>query len=69
MLNYEIDFLRSGRFLIVLGQFSFLATVATLVISARLRKFDRSLEEAALNPVRRRRGCCGRSRYPICARR
>lgn len=49
VLNYEIDFLRPGRFLIVLGQFSFLATVATLVISARLRKFDRSLEEAALN--------------------
>lgn len=48
-LNIEIDILRPGRFLIVLGQFSFIATVATLVISARLRKFDRSLEEAALN--------------------
>lgn len=43
----EIDWLRPGLFLVVLGQFSFIATVATLVISARLRKFDRSLEEAA----------------------
>ena len=43
----EVDWLRPGLFLVVLGQFSFIATVATLVISARLRKFDRSLEEAA----------------------
>jgi spermidine/putrescine transport system permease protein len=43
----EIEWLRPGLFLVVLGQFSFIATVATLVISARLRKFDRSLEEAA----------------------
>lgn len=35
--------------MVVLGQFSFIATIATLVISARLQKFDRSLEEAALN--------------------
>ena len=33
----------------ILGQFSFIATISTLVISARLQKFDRSLEEAALN--------------------
>ena len=33
----------------VLGQFSFIATIATLVITARLRKFDIALEEAALN--------------------
>jgi len=45
--NVEVDWLRPGLFLVVLGQFSFIATVATLVISARLRKFDRSLEEAA----------------------
>lgn len=48
-INWEIDFLRPGRFLVVMGQFSFIATVATLVIAARLRKFDRSLEEAAMN--------------------
>jgi spermidine/putrescine transport system permease protein len=48
-LGIEISALRPGLFLIVLGQFSFIATIATLVIAARLRKFDRSLEEAALN--------------------
>jgi len=48
-LGYDIAALRPGLFLVVLGQFSFIATIATLVISARLRKFDRSLEEAALN--------------------
>ena len=45
----ELEALRPGLVLVVLGQFSFIATIATLVISARLRKFDRSLEEAALN--------------------
>lgn len=43
------DFLRPGLFLVVLGQFSFLATITTLIIAARLRKFDVALEEAALN--------------------
>ena len=33
----------------VLGQFSFIATFVLLVVSARLKKFDPSLEEAALN--------------------
>ena len=45
----ELDFLRPGTFLVVLGQFSFLATITSLVIAARLRKFDVQLEEAALN--------------------
>lgn len=45
----DLDILRPGLALVILGQFSFIATIATLVISARLRKFDRSLEEAALN--------------------
>jgi spermidine/putrescine transport system permease protein len=49
LINVEIAMLRPGRFLVVMGQFSFIATVATLVIAARLRKFDRGLEEAALN--------------------
>ena len=48
-LGLRINALRPGLPLVVLGQFSFIATMATLVISARLRKFDRSLEEAALN--------------------
>lgn len=43
------DALRPGLPLVVLGQFSFIATFATLVISARLEKFDIALEEAALN--------------------
>ncbi len=47
--NMDLEFLRPGKFLIVVGQFSFITTITTLVISARLRKFDMSLEEAALN--------------------
>jgi spermidine/putrescine transport system permease protein len=43
------DFLRPGLPLVVFGQFSYIATIATLTISARLRRFDRTLEEAALN--------------------
>lgn len=43
------DGLRPGIILVILGQFSFITTFATLVISARLQKFDSSLEEAALN--------------------
>ena len=46
-INWE--FLRPGLPLVVLGQFSFITTITTLVISARLQKFDISLEEAALN--------------------
>lgn len=45
----ELDFLRPGLPLVVLGQFSYVATIATLTISARLKRFDRTLEEAALN--------------------
>ncbi|PIE07130.1 MAG: ABC transporter permease [Rhodobacterales bacterium] len=45
----DIQALRPGLFLVILGQFSFIATIATLVVSARLQKFDRTLEEAALN--------------------
>ena len=48
-VGLDIDALRPGLMLVVLGQFSFTATIATLVISARLRRFDTSLEEAALN--------------------
>ena len=35
--------------LVVMGQFSFITTIVTMTISARLRKFDRTLEEAAFN--------------------
>jgi spermidine/putrescine transport system permease protein len=49
LLGLELDFLRPGLPLVVLGQFSYIVTIATLLISARLKRFDRTLEEAALN--------------------
>lgn len=42
-------FLRPGFWLVVLGQVSFVATTTTLIVTARLRKFDTSLEEAAMD--------------------
>ena len=47
--GYDIEALRPGLVLVTLGQFAFLTTIATLVISARLRKFDITQEEAAMN--------------------
>ena len=47
--NLEIEFLRPGLVLVILGQFAFITTIATMVIGARLREMDRSLEEAAYN--------------------
>ena len=41
--------LRPGLLLVVLGQFSFICTIATLVISSRLQKFSLELEEAAMD--------------------
>ena len=49
VFGLDLDFLRPGLPLVVLGQFSYIATIATLMISARLKRFDRTLEEAALN--------------------
>lgn len=48
-VGYDWSMLRPGLPLVVLGQFSFLTTITSLVIAARLRKFDMALEEAALN--------------------
>lgn len=48
-MAWDIMALRPGLVLVILGQFSFITTIATLVIAARLQKFDRTLEEAALN--------------------
>lgn len=45
----DIKILMPGFWLTVFGQFSFITTIVTIVISARLRKFDRTLEEAASN--------------------
>lgn len=47
VLGIDVKILRPGFWLIVLGQFSFITTIVTMAISARLRKFDRTLEEAA----------------------
>ena len=49
LLGLDLDFLRPGLPLVVFGQFSYIATITTLMISARLKRFDRTLEEAALN--------------------
>jgi spermidine/putrescine transport system permease protein len=49
LIGIEADFLRPGLPLVILGQFSFVVSIATLTISARLKRFDPSLEEAALN--------------------
>ena len=48
-LGWEIEWLRPGLPLVVLGQFSYIAAISTLTIAARLKRFDRTLEEAALN--------------------
>lgn len=47
--GWEWDFLRPGLPLVVLGQFSYIVAIATLTISARLKRFDATLEEAAWN--------------------
>ena len=45
----ELDFLRPGLALVVLGQFSYIVSIATLTIAARLKRFDATLEDAAYN--------------------
>jgi spermidine/putrescine transport system permease protein len=47
--NVDVSLFRPGFWLVVLGQFSFISTLVALVVSARLKKFDSTLEEAALN--------------------
>jgi spermidine/putrescine transport system permease protein len=45
----DIELFRPSYWLVILGQFSFAATYVMLLVSARLKKYDRSLEEAALS--------------------
>ena len=45
----DLDFLRPGLPLVVAGQFSYIVSIATLTIAARLKRFDPTLEEAAFN--------------------
>jgi len=49
LLGIYVKFLGPGFWLVVLGQSSFISTIVALVVIARLRKFDRTLEEAAYN--------------------
>ena len=49
LFGLELDFLRPGLPLVVLGQFSYIVSIATLTITARLKRFDLTLEEAAYN--------------------
>jgi spermidine/putrescine transport system permease protein len=49
LFGIEADFLRPGLPLVVAGQFSYIVAIATLTISARLKRFDHTLEDAALN--------------------
>ncbi len=48
-LGIEAAFFSPGFWLVVFGQFSFGATYVMLLVSARLKKFDPTLEEAALS--------------------
>ncbi|MDB5847016.1 MAG: transporter permease [Rhodoferax sp.] len=45
----ELDFLRPGLPLVVIGQFSYIVSIASLIITARLKRFDLTLEDAAYN--------------------
>jgi spermidine/putrescine transport system permease protein len=45
----DIELFRPSYWLVILGQFSFGATFVMLLVAARLKKFDRTLEEAALS--------------------
>ncbi len=47
--GWDLEFMRPGLLLVILGQFSFVTTITSLVIAARLKKFDMQMEEAALN--------------------
>ena len=61
----ELAFLRPGLPLVVLGQFSYIVSIATLTIAARLKRFDTALAEAAFNLGASRPRCCGpRSSLP-----
>jgi spermidine/putrescine transport system permease protein len=45
----DLDWLRPGLPLVVAGQFAYIVSIATLTIAARLKRFDRTLEDAAYN--------------------
>lgn len=45
----DVEWLRPSFWLVVIGQFSFASTYVMLLVGAKLKKFDKSLEEAALS--------------------
>jgi len=45
----DLELFRPSYWLVILGQFSFGATYVMLLVSARLKKYDYTLEEAALS--------------------
>lgn len=47
--SLDLEFLRPSFWLVIIGQFAFVSTYVMLLVSARLKKFDRTLEEAALS--------------------
>ncbi len=47
--GWNIKLFDPGIWLVILGQFSFITTIVALLVIARLKKFDRTLEEAAYN--------------------
>jgi spermidine/putrescine transport system permease protein len=49
LFGLELAFLRPGLPLVVAGQFSYIVSIATLTIAARLKRFDTTLEDAAFN--------------------
>ncbi len=49
IFGIDAEIFSPGFWLVVIGQFSFGATYAMLLVSARLKKFDPALEEAALS--------------------
>ena len=49
VFGIDVRLLSPGLFLVVCGQCSFITTFVALVVMARLKRFDRSLEEAAFN--------------------
>ena len=49
LFGLELEFLRPGLPLVILGQFSYIVSIATLTITARLKRFDMTLEDAAYN--------------------
>ena len=49
IFGLDLDFLRPGLPLVVVGQFSYIVAIATITIASRLKRFDKTLEEAAYN--------------------